>query len=235
MFELDMEVSRPRPQPYTVEIDAFGGTFRQVFNLTVPREEPPIPLNECEEKSKEWYDWREHLRYKQGILYYKDVIDVLMEYHEKIAIYIHQNCIPEEHWADIVTEDDWDKVYKAALCPEVEMEDLKYVAEKVFIASYDGMPLFDAFENEIEGGLGSYLSIRAWEVKLRKELHMSEEEYTQLGVMERAIMIMAERVPDMISQIDIERSRRKMRERKKGNDGSSEESVNNPQKESASD
>ena len=227
LFELDMEVPRPRPEPYTVTIRAYGGEFQQVFNLSIPREEPAIPFEDCDESMREWYDWREYYRYKQGILYYKQVIEVLANYFESVAVYILKNCVPETEWDLIETEDDWNKVYAVALCPEVEFDDLKTVSDRVFMASYDGLPLFNAFENEVEGGLGSYLSIRSWEVKLKQSLHLTDEEYSALGIMERATFIMAERIPDMIGQIDLSKLKKENRARTK-------KDINNPDAETTS-
>lgn len=208
IFELDLEVLRPRPKPYIITIEGYGGSFQQVFNLSVSREEPSTPQELCEENTLEWYDWREYLRYKEGVLHYKKILELMLEYYEKVAQYILETCVPEDQHNLIITENDWNGVYCAALCPEVELEDLKYVTHHIFMAEYNGFPLFDSFESIVEGGLGAYLSIRAWEVRLRKELRMTEEEYTQLGIMDRAIMLMAEKIPEMITQIDMENQRK---------------------------
>lgn len=67
-----------------------------------------------------------------------------------------------------------------------------------FQARFNGKPLFEAF-SEVEGGLGSYLAIRAWETSLMMEMGVTEEDYVKIPVRTRADYIVVKNIDKWIS------------------------------------
>lgn len=124
MFEID-DIPKDIPGPYTVSIlfDS-GEVYEQPLDLTTPRRKPDKPFEDCEEKSSDWHDWREYYSWQEGLLHAQKQWEAYCDYCERVAVYIRQNCILTEIDHDEIMVDDWPRIYRAALCPMVTMEDI---------------------------------------------------------------------------------------------------------------
>jgi hypothetical protein len=75
-----------------------------------------------------------------------------------------------------------------------------------FEAKYDDKPILEALA-AVRGGLGEYISTRVWEVNLMIELKESEEVYTRRPVTERARMIAAQQLLNLMGVLENNRVR----------------------------
>jgi len=76
---------------------------------------------DCEQGSEEWYQLEEYETYLAALAHEKRRVESYHLYVEDVVTYILNNCISPEDRERIVTEDDWEKVYHAALVPELTM------------------------------------------------------------------------------------------------------------------
>jgi len=122
LFELD-SVPRNIPDNYTYTVNfASGRDYKVEFDMSVEREKPDMPLDDVKKGTKEYYDWQEFLRYREAIAHQKKQVEAYADYLDRVAKYIAETCL--EDGVDVVTRDDWDKVYHAALNPLVTMEEI---------------------------------------------------------------------------------------------------------------
>lgn len=130
LFELD-DIPRDIPGQYTYTVNFLSGRdYEAPFDMSVVREKPDVPLEEVEKGSKEYYDWQEYLRYQEGLLHQQKQIQAYANYCNRVAEYIRERCIDED--VEIVSPDDWDKIYQAALNPLVTMEEISAVLRDSF-------------------------------------------------------------------------------------------------------
>lgn len=74
-----------------------------------------------------------------------------------------------------------------------------------FGANFDGKELFEALE-EVTPGLGSYNMLRIWEVEMMIKLGETEEVYSNRSTRQRAILISAIKIPEIIKNLSEERA-----------------------------
>lgn len=73
-----------------------------------------------------------------------------------------------------------------------------------FRAQYDGKPILEALR-EVEGSPGEFIATKVWELELMTKLQMSEAEYAEIPLMERARKIVAMKLPDWVGILESER------------------------------
>jgi len=125
MFELD-DVPKDIPAAYTVSILFAGGeVYEQQIDLSYSRPKPDKPFESCAENDAEYYDWREYYTWQDGLVHSRNQYEAYCDYCEQVASYIMRYCILTDDLSasEIVTE-DWPKIYQAAFCPQVTMEDI---------------------------------------------------------------------------------------------------------------
>jgi hypothetical protein len=126
LFELDDYVTKDIPPEFTYTVHLMSGRDVEVkYNLGEVDEEPPppgLPYDECDEGTPEYYQWQSVFRHRQALEHEQARLDAYAEYCQQVATYIRQTCIPDG--LAVSTPDDWDKIYHAALCPQVKMEDI---------------------------------------------------------------------------------------------------------------
>ena len=124
MFELD-DIPKDIPPAYTVSIlFANGEVYQQQVDLATPRRKPTVPLEMCEKGSSDYYDWREYHTWQAGLLHAQEQYEAYCRYCEKIAEYIRETCVITDVPSNEIVAEDWERIYKAALCPQVTMEDI---------------------------------------------------------------------------------------------------------------
>lgn len=93
---------------------------------------PDKPVGEVENGSIDWYDLQEYETYLAALAHEKLRIESYHGYVQDVIDYILANCVGEADRARIVTADDWDKIYQAALVPELTLEDITRCLGDVF-------------------------------------------------------------------------------------------------------
>jgi len=205
LFELDDNIDRAIPDPYTYEVRLVTGeTFRHRFDLSRPRTQPDTPYEEAQAGTKEYYDWREYMRYEEALQHQEQQGIAYENYCHNVAEYIMCNCLSGSSPNDIKAE-DYPEIYRAALCPMVTFEEIYHVFSKNFEASFDGKNLLDAL-NELDPSLGSYNALKVWEIQMMTRMVESEEEYTSRPTTERARMIAADKIADFLSSLSQDRA-----------------------------
>lgn len=132
LFELD-KLERDIPGPYTVTyLFKSGQVYEKTWDMSQVYPKPETPLEACDEGSREWYDWQDYLRYEQGILHYQRQWAAYVDYCERVAAYIRDNCLDPDDLKHVYAVEDWERVYQAAVCPQVKMEDLRAAARDHF-------------------------------------------------------------------------------------------------------
>lgn len=210
LFELDT-IPLPDTSPFTYEMETLSGDKYQVeFDIslfTEPPEKPEIAEHEIEEKSAAWYKLRTWQFYRAAIFRNREIVLSLEEYVDNVCAYILENSIDKADLHRIVTLDDWDKVYRAALIPQMTMELIEQTLRTVFQAKYDGEEIMEALGRS-QGGKGSYAAIRMWEIQLMLHLSLLEKDYATLSLDERARKLCAMKLDDWIGYLEGERLRK---------------------------
>lgn len=204
LYELDENVPRPDIEPYTIVIDALNGRFRQLFDMAVPREKPSVPLEDTKEQTPAWYKWRTYYRYQEGLVYTHEQNQLTEKYLRDVSMYVFRTCVSDDQKDLVLSADDFLLVHAAALAPEVSVDTLKYVTAQIFIATYQSQPLFDAYLSLVQTGGGSHQISRVWEMDLLRDLGEDLETYGKRTIFERAVLIMAKKIPSMIQALDME-------------------------------
>lgn len=88
--------------------------------LTYTPTPPDKPASEIQPNSPEWYQLRDWDTYRAALAHEKLRTESYEGYVNDIAQYILYNCVDEPN--RVVTEDDWNKVYLAALVPQLTEE-----------------------------------------------------------------------------------------------------------------
>lgn len=212
LFEID-DVPRDIPGPYAYTVHLFGGEeYEMVYDiedaLADPPQKPDTPLEEATPGLPEHYQWQEWLRFQEAVAHQGKMFEGYATYCESVSIYVRENCLPGD--VQIETVADWEAVYNAALCPQVSSGDIKAAMSRSFGARWGGKEIFDAMEN-VEGGMGEYISTRVWETDLMIRLGETEAAYTERGVKERARMIAALKIPEFFRVLESDRAVKEMK------------------------
>lgn len=215
LFEIQDNLGRPDLEPYTIEGEINGKKYRQLYVLDYERPKPDKPLDECEHGSREYWEWLEWHNWQDGLVYNEAQGQDLIDHLQAVDDYIKAHCISSDDLAKVTDFDDWDMV-KAAAISEISVSDLAHYAAAIHDAKYSDKHLFDAFQN-IEKANGSYHWIANLEYGLMRDLAMIESEYIQVPKKDRANMMLAKLIPDMIAVLDLDEQRRKAEEKRNVN------------------
>lgn len=212
LFEID-DIPRNIPGPYKYTVHLLGGDeYEMVYDIQDaiqnPPKKPTIPIEEALAGNPEYYDWQEWLRFQEALAHQTKMFDAYAEYCERVAVYVQENCLSDD--IEIETVADWEKVYNAALCPQVSLEDIKLAMARNFGATWAGKEIFDALES-VEGGMGEYISTKVWETNLMIKLGETEGAYTERGIKERARMIAALKIPEFFGILESDKTVKEMR------------------------
>lgn len=93
---------------------------------------PDKPANEIIPNSPEWFQLQEYETYRAALAHEKLRIESYEGYVEDIAHYVLENCIAPEDRNRIVEQEDWQKVYHAALVPQLTEEGLAQCLRDTF-------------------------------------------------------------------------------------------------------
>ena len=205
IFELDNLMPDP-VGPFTYKMKTLTGKEYDVeFDPNTydePPQKPDKAEHEVEENSSEWYQLLDWQLYQASIAHNHRRVEAMDEYNELVARYIINSCVKPEDVNRIVTEEDWERVYSAALVPQLTVELLEKTLGKTYEATFDGQSIFKALEG-LDKGHSSYNTIRLWENKLMIEMSLTEVQYAIIPVEERARKVCALFLEPAVSQLEM--------------------------------
>ena len=207
IFELD--TLRPKPLgPFTYKMEIMGKEYDAVFNpldYDTPPEKPEIPEHEAVPHSKEWYAWSDYKLYHAAIDHQGKRHEMAGAFVETVAAFIFDNCIAPEDLGRIVTDEDWDKLYEAALVPQLTTEVLAQTLEKTYQAEFEGQDVLSAMQSLKSDQGGAYDTLRLWENELMVHMNLTELEYAMLPLAERARKVVAMNLPKIMEGLEYHR------------------------------
>lgn len=218
IFELDNVAPSEKLGPYFYEFETIDGTVvRDVYDLSslehIPQK-PETPKEMSGEGTPSWMDWLEYDTYQAALAHQVRQMEIMEKYNNDVLQYIlNHSLVNRSDISRIVLPEDWQKVYEAALVPEVDEYLLADVLERNFNAQYGGKSVFEALQG-VDGGAGSYLAVKKWESELMLRLRLSEEEYSKIPVMDRARQIATMKMDDWFSILESDRISKEMEARR---------------------
>ena len=204
LFELD-KLTPPNVGLFTYEVTVMGKTYDHEFDYNAFETPPEKPEGDIIEESQEWYDLNDYNLYQAALLHEKRRQESTEKYYENVAKYILENCIEDPSL--IVTEKDWIKLYDSVMIEPLTMDVIAQTLHKTYNATFEGLPILDALSG-LSKGSGEYNTIRLWESKLMVEMNLREIEYSLIPVEERARMVCTIFLDDMMSYLEMEKSRK---------------------------
>lgn len=214
IFELD-QIRREFLGPFTFEMKILGGSTRTVeFDISKyeelgrPLPKPAtVPESELKENTPEWFEHRDWQLREAALLHNKRRIEVVSTYCDDVVDYILKKCVSEEDGWRIVTNTDWEKVYTAALVPQITEQLIIETLRGTYQAQYGSEEVFAALD-KIQGGNGMYNAIRLWENEWANEMGYSDIELAVVPVEERARRVSAKFLRSWFEALEIDKMRR---------------------------
>lgn len=215
IFELDV-IERQIIGPYTYPVELLGDVIKekkwdigQYERLgRDPPSKPETPEHLIEEGTEEWYQLRDWKRYGTALWHREQQAESAAKYYEDIVSYILQECVPREAIRRIVTQDDWRKVYVAALVPPLTMQLIIHTLRSTYQATFDDQEIFDALD-AATGGSGSYNHVRLWENQWANKMGLSDMELAIIPVEERARRVCAMMLDNWFEFLELNKIRKK--------------------------
>jgi len=213
LFELDTNVPKPEmPGHYTVTILYANGTIEEApFDITEPREKPEKPFEECEERTQDWYKWRQYHRWQNGIAHYHRQLDGLSAYFSQVEAYILENCVAPEDVGKIENWNDFDLVYAAAIPALPSWSDIEALAESLWQAKKGDVAILEAFQG-LEGSDISYDWMPQATYSLMYDLAVTGDELLDRWSKDEITgMMLSKFVPKMIEALQSEDLHKQMK------------------------
>lgn len=218
LFELD-DLTPPHLGPFTYKIKIVTSQnvpaqeHEAVFDISgykVPPEKPDTSKGEPAQGSAEWYQLLDWQLYQAAQEHERKREEAVVKYYGDVSRYVLENCIEDSNAVHrIVTPEDWELVMQAALVEQVTVELLAKTLNDTYQATYEGLDVFEAM-HRLEKSRGTYNVVHFWENRLMLELGMDEITYSMLPVKERARKICAYFLPDILTALDMDRSKKEM-------------------------
>jgi hypothetical protein len=206
LFELD-DISSDLLGPFTFPMVMFGKTFEAEYDYT-RYETPPTKPTETnpEEGTPEWDQLTDWQLYQAALLHDKRRLEKVADYYTRVRQYILKNaCVSSPNL--IQTIKDWERVYDAALIPQLTMTVIADTLITTYAAKFNGQDVFEAMKAG-DKGRGSYNTIKLWENKLMIQLNKSEIEYAMIPLKERARKVCAMFLDDIMAYLELDFERR---------------------------
>lgn len=214
IFELD-NIHYEFLGPFTHTVKVLGGGEKEAeYDITKyeelgrPLPKPAsVPENELKENTQQWYEHRDWQLYSAALYHGRLRLDVVSDYCDEVIAYILANCISQEDRNRIVYESDWEKIYIAALVPQVTEELIIETLRSTYQARYADEEIFAALD-KAKGGSGEYNPIRLWENEWANEMSYDDIQLAIVPVEERARRICAKFLRSWFEFLEIEKMRR---------------------------
>jgi len=187
LYELDDNVPSPIIKPYSYEIKV-GNTLCDIEYEYPDQQNVPVKVDlikEPERNTVEWDQWQRYAIYKAAITHLKRQRYEMMLYGEQVRKYIQTHCLSVQHEYN---KEDWKLIFKAALTPQITIDMLREVCINTFAATYDGISIIDAIINKHDPkpSKGKLNPLRVWEATALMNSHLSEQQWIELTLKERA-------------------------------------------------
>lgn len=220
IFELDEQ--RPTPLgPFVYNIMILGKSYDAVYDIHAwenPPVKPEIPEHNIIPDSPEWHALNDWKLYQAGLLHEAKREAQINEFCNSVPKYILTHCCLSDI-NRIVTDLDWMKVYEAVLVPQLTVEVLADTLKETYQAQFEGVDVLTALNNISSDSGGSYDTLRVWENDLMVKMRLTEIEYSMLPLKERARKVCALFLPDIMSNLELERRRKLDEVKERGKSG----------------
>lgn len=135
LFELDGK-GREVLGVYRYTILLASGQFTDdeydVRALTYTPTKPDMPIEDIKPNSPEWYQLQDFDTYTAALAHEKLRLESYEGFVNDITSYILGHCISDSDRNRIITSDDWNAIYLAALVPELTIEGVANTLEHTF-------------------------------------------------------------------------------------------------------
>ena len=139
LYELDaVPYKEPEPFTYVYVNKKTGKEIRRVYDIS-QWSKPPIPPDrpehECDPDSYEGELWHVYNTYQAALLHKLKQNEAAVHYAQAVSRYVLDSCISARAVRQIVSADDYTRVYQQALTPEVTVTEV----EAALAASFPGI------------------------------------------------------------------------------------------------
>lgn len=211
IFELD-SIGRDFLGPFTFTMKVLGGTEKEAEydigkyeELGRPKPTPPdIPVHELKENTQEWYQYRDSQLYQAAEHHGVLRLDAVSVYTDEVISYILLNCVTEQDVSRIVTDEDWELVYHAAMVPQITEKMITEILRDSYQAEFNDQAIFDALDRA-KGGSGKYNAIRLWENEWANEMGYSDLQLAIVPVKERARRVVAKFLRSWMESLEMDK------------------------------
>lgn len=135
LFELDGK-GREVLGVYRYTLLLASGQFTEdeydIRALTYTPTKPDIPIEQIVPNSPEWYQLQDFDTYTAALAHEKLRLESYEGFVNDITQYILSHCLSSEDKDRVVTSDDWNAIYLAALVPELTIEGVASTLEHTF-------------------------------------------------------------------------------------------------------
>jgi hypothetical protein len=100
--------------------------------LTYTPTRPDIPIEDIKSNSPEWYQLQDFDTYTAALAHEKLRLESYEGFVNDITAYILTHCLSDEDRNRIISSEDWNAVYLAALVPELTIEGVADTLESTF-------------------------------------------------------------------------------------------------------
>lgn len=208
LFGEDVEpIDQKFLKPFTYLAELASGNFVEIPYSVETAEDPgekPDPPDEGEKFTPRWYEWRDWHLYHAAQLHTQHSLEAILDYKDRMIRHVLENCIDKEDRKRVITAEDVIKIMKAALVPSLSLEDIRHAVSTTFKATFKDSNIVDYLLSI--GEAGEYplevAFMRKWEYKALRESTLSEEEWLQLSIGERARRTVSANLDDWIKQVD---------------------------------
>lgn len=210
LFELREHIKPPLSGPYVFTYTIGGQTVEQEFDFDLYPKPPQRPYGSPDglpEGSPQWFAWRDYELYQAAVHHERAKERDDERWLTEVALYIVSHCIDDS--TRIVEPEDYEKAYHAALAPQLTFTDLETAARYIFRAKFDDLPVFDALRQSENDSDGEHDPIAVWEVQTMTAAGMTEDEWSELPLGERARKVVAMRLDNWMNALQWEKDKKK--------------------------
>lgn len=133
-------------------------------------ERPEEPFAGAHPDSELYARWQQFNLYRAVLTHERKRSDIREEYLRACAVYILAECISLEDRPRIVTPEDFEYIYRWALCPEVTEEDIAAILATTFRGYMEGEAIVGILEEAAwigrilytDPSLGDAINVGAW-------------------------------------------------------------------------
>ena len=212
IFELD-KIPPPDTRPFLYSEKIGGKKITRPFDVTAWDEPPRTPT--ATERAAEpgtvpyfyYYEWQ---LYYAALYKLEENKQDIERYCKDVAAYIMETCITADDRQRIVSPEDYQAVYYAALVPQLTYEDLEQSLEYTFRANFDGeavlMKILKEAGEEMDGG--NYNALRRWEIQALTQSGFTEDDWADLPLDERARRVCDVKIDDWLAYLTAEKQKK---------------------------